>query len=211
MRRTLWIAWALLLPFGLCAAELTPIVDGERIGARVHALALPDTLRKELRSGLTNRLLLRITLSDDTQVKASVLVEVALKYDLWDERFETQLLVDGVATAVPELLTVPDAMDWLGDLSLPQLFSRPDTTRALVLRVEALLNPIERERMERIRQWVKENSSSVPLDAGGRATTATSSSNAVFNEIFEQYAAGRDYASTWREELVSRPFDVNAR
>jgi hypothetical protein len=209
MTRTLLLALLLLFDATATAAELTHLLDDGRIGVRIRSLSLPESLRKELRSGLTNRLLLRVTLLDGAQVQATANVAIALKYDLWDERFTVEQLVNDVAAQPAELKSVDDAMLWLGDLQLRRLFVRTPASRSLVLRVEALLNPIERERMERIREWVKENSSYVPLEGGARSTTAESSSNAVFNKIFEEYAAGRDYASTWRQELASSPFTVS--
>ena len=110
------------------------------------------------------------------------------------------------------LRTVEEALAWLIDLRLPKLFAVPSAPGGpLTLHAEVLLNPIERERMEQIRKWVKENSSYVPLDgAGVRGSAPASGSNAVFNRIFEQYA-GQDVAAEWRQEIVSAPFNVMAR
>ena len=192
------------------AADISPLIRERHIGARVRDLALPDSLRKDLRSGLTNRLLLRVTLLEGEQTRASANVEIALKYDLWDERFRSQLTVNGVALGAPELRTVDEAWNWLSDLSVISLFDRPTAAAALTMRAEVLLNPIERERMEQIREWVKENSRYVPLD-GAPSAASDSASNSVFNQIFERYAADPDGAAQWREEVKSTPFNVSAR
>lgn len=191
------------------AANITPVIRDRHIGARVLGLALPDNLRKDLRSGLTNRLLLRITLLEGERTLANANVEVALKYDLWDERFRSQLTVNGTPVSAPELRTVEDAWNWLIDLSLMPLFDQPTAVAAVTLRAEVLLNPIERERMDQIREWVKENSRYVPLE--GAPSAASDSSNSIFNRIFERYAADPDMAAQWREEVKSAPFDASAR
>lgn len=208
MIRLLCGVWLLFASTMVPAAELTHFIEGRHIGARVQALAFPESLRKDLRSGLTNRLLMRMNLQEGAQSRAAATVQIELQYDLWDEQFRVQLIINGTAIVTPALRTVDEAVAWLRDLRLPRLFEHPATTGALTLKVEALLNPIERERMERIREWVTENSSYVPLENGTKSTTSESGSNAMFNRIFEQYAAGQDVAAQWRQEVVSAPFTV---
>jgi hypothetical protein len=203
--------WLLFAGTTVHAAELTHFIEDRHIGARVQALAFPESLRKDLRSGLTNRLLMRMNLQEGAQSRAAATVQIALQYDLWDERFRVELVINGMAIDAPGLRTVDEAVSWLSDLRLPRLFEPPANAGALTLKVEALLNPIERERMERIREWVTENSSYVPLDSGTKSTTSESSSNAMFNRIFEQYAAGKDVAAQWRHEVVSAPFSIPPR
>lgn len=206
--RILCLIVLLLLGVRAPAADIAPMIRDRHIGARVRGLALPDSLRKDLRSGLTNRLLLRITLLEGPQPVANANVEIALKYDLWDERFLSQLTVNGTPLSAPELRTVEDAWKWLVDLSLMPLFEQRATT-AVTLRAEVLLNPIERERMDQIREWVKQNSRYVPLE--GAPSPALDSSNSIFNRIFERYATDPDTAAQWREAVTSAPFDASAR
>ncbi|MBM0106941.1 hypothetical protein JM946_19570 [Steroidobacter sp. S1-65] len=208
--RALCLIGLLLLSALAQAADISPVIHDRHIGARLRGLALPDSLRKDLRSGLTNRVLLRVTLLEGTQTLATANVEIALKYDLWDERFGTQLTVNGVVRTAPELRTVDEAWAWLIDLRLMPLFERPTTPATLTLRAEVLLNPIERERMEQIREWVKENSRYVPLE-GAPSAASESGSNSVFNRIFEYYAADQGMAAQWREQAASAPFTVSAR
>jgi hypothetical protein len=210
MTRWVWVACLLFNPSFAHAAKIVPFVEGGRIGVRVQSLAFPETLPKELRSGLTNRVLLRLNLSDGAEIRATANISIELKYDLWDERFDTEVLVDGAPAHSTSLRTVNEALLWLSDLTLAAVFEAPSGPRPLTVKAEVLLNPIERERMDRIRQWVKENSSYVPFEGGPGTASSESSSNAVFNKIFEQYASGRDYASIWRQDLVSSPFTVSS-
>lgn len=209
MTRVLCLILVLLLGARAQAADIAPVIRDRHIGARVRGLALPESLRKDLRSGLTNRLLLRITLLEGGQTLANANVEIALKYDLWDERFRSQLSVNGTPLNAPELRTVEDAWKWLVDLTLMPLFDRPATTAVVTMRAEALLNPIESERMDQIRDWVKENSRYVPLE--GAPSAASDSSNSIFNRIFERYAADPNTVAQWREEVKSTLFDAGAR
>lgn len=203
----------LLLSVGALAhsAELAPVVEGEYIGAHLQALGFPDSLRKDLRSGLTNKVLLRMTLHEGTRTLVTSNAQINLQYDLWDERFHTELFVNGTMLSAPELRTVDQAVSWLNDLQLPRLFKTPAGDAALTLKAQILLNPIERERMDRIRDWVKDNSSYVPLEGAARGTSPESGANAIFNRIFEQYLAGEDLAAQWRQEVTSAPFGGSKR
>lgn len=193
------------------SAELTPLTEGDYIGARLRALDFPDSLRKDLRSGLTNKLLLRVTLHESTRTLATSNAQVSLQYDLWDERFHTQLSVNGTLLSTPELRTVEEAIAWLSDLHLPRMFKASARTTELTLRAQVLLNPIERERLERIREWVKDNSSYVPLEGAAQGASPEAGANAIFNRIFDQYVDGENLAAQWRQEVTSMPFGGGRR
>lgn len=80
----------------------------------------------------------------------------------------------------------------------------------LVMRAVVLLNPIDRERMDAIRQWVAQNSSRSSLDpAGAMGAGDLSVSNVIFNRIFEEYARGSDVASAWQQTLTTAPFRLD--
>lgn len=192
-------------------AELTALIEGEYIGARLQALGFPDSLRKDLRSGLTNKLLLRVTLHEGERTVVTSNAQISLQYDLWDERFHTELFVNGTLLSTPELRTVEEAVAWLNDLRLPRLFKTPAGETAFTLKAQVLLNPIERERLERIREWVKDNSSYVPLEGAARGAGPETGANAIFNRIFEQYVAGEELAAQWRQEVASAPFGGSKR
>jgi hypothetical protein len=192
-------------------AELTALVEGEYIGARLQALGFPESLRKDLRSGLTNELLLRVTLQEGARTLLTSDAQIKLQYDLWDERFHAELWVNGTMLSAPELRTVEEAVAWLHDLHVPRLFKTQVAEAARTLKAQVLLNPIERERMDRIREWVKDNSSYVPLEGTARGSSPETGANAIFNRIFEQYAAGEGLAAQWRQEVVSAPFGGSKR
>jgi hypothetical protein len=187
------------------AAEVSPTLADGKLGMRVNDLAFPATLPKELGSGLTNRLYVRVSLMDARQLVEQRVVELAIRYDLWDERF----IVNTINGASIETRTVADAAGMnalLAALPLPTLFDEAAVPRAreLVLRAEILLNPIGREKLRMIRKWVAQNSTP---DVG--ADQAVSVTNGIFNRIFEQYADGTDIAAVWREVAESKPFRID--
>jgi hypothetical protein len=81
-------------------------------------------------------------------------------------------------------------------------------TGELQLRVDALLNPIDRERMQQVRRWVAENSAYTPQGrtSGAARPSAAPIVNTLFNRIFEQFSAGSDLAGAWHLSLSSSVF-----
>jgi hypothetical protein len=178
------------------------------LGARVRGLRFPQTLPKDLTSGLTSRILARVMLLAPGQPTGQHLVEITVKYDLWDETFRFTLAVDDRVLASEIHATLEAVLGRLREAKLPELFPEAGLERGVTytLRAEVLLNPIDRERMEKIRKWVAENSTYAPGQAGVPDSRTSSTSNELFNRIFEEYAAGAAAAATWSETAVSSPF-----
>jgi hypothetical protein len=213
MRRT--VALALLLGLAAkteAAAELTPVVRDYQLGIAIRAIALPATFPKDLVSGLTNTLLIHVGLFSGSQQVDRKTAEISIKYDLWDETFKLTVTVNDAVVAVRRNSTRREIDAFLADVRLPDLFATSEVPvdRSVTLRVEMLLNPIERERIEAIKKWVTENSTYTPADTPGFSDkrVGSSRSNAIFNRIFEQYARGADTAATWKESLSSKPFKI---
>ena len=210
----LCVALVLLLAFAenAAAAELTPLLRDHQLGVAIHAIALPPTLPKDLVSGLTNTLLIHVGLFSGSEPVAQKTAEIAIQYDLWDETFKLTMTVNGTVVTNRPRSTRPEIDAFLADIRLPDLFSESEVPRgrSATLRVEMLLNPIERERLEAVEKWVADNSTYTPADTPGFSDKRVGSarSNAIFNRIFEQYARGADVAAIWKESLFSKPFRI---
>jgi hypothetical protein len=135
-------------------------------------------------------------------------VEIAVRYDLWDEHFITTVTLDGVETNARTVPDMEQLQAWLRRLQLPRLFATHSLAhqQPFTLTAEVLLNPVDRERMEMIRKWVAQNNIG-PGDTGTR-NGGGDVAVAIFNKIFEQYAKGADVAAVWREISVSQPFRI---
>jgi hypothetical protein len=189
------------------AAEVIATIANDMLSARIVALDYPQPLQKQLTSGLTNRLYVRASLMDAQSVLARKSIEVSIRYDLWDEKFSVVTTLEGAPVETRVLSSLADVNAALSELALPRLFSTRGlpASKDLLLRVEVLLNPIDRERMRMVQKWVAQNSTP---QIGGDVGTDVSS--AVFNRIFEQYADGADIAAAWRTEVSSPPFRIDA-
>ena len=188
------------------AGQVTPTLEGDNLSVRIESTAWPATLRKDLTSGLTNRILIRARLARGAEIVQQRAVEIAIRYDLWDERFMMDVTLDGVAAGARTIRNAEEMQAALRNLRLPPLFAadRVSAAQAHTVTAEILLNPVDRERMEMIKKWVAENSIP-PADIGGR-TAGGALSVTLFNRIFERYAKGADIAAIWQETSTSRPF-----
>jgi hypothetical protein len=145
-------------------------------------------------------------------------VEIDVTYDLWDENFRLTVNVDHEVVHTAVIPTIAAAMAAVKSPSLPDLFvvSAAAGATKYTLTGEILLNPIEREKMDKLRKWVAENNSNaaaagpvLPGPAGLMAPVPTGSpSDSLFNRLFEQYARGDEVAAFWHVTLVSRAFTV---
>src|SRR5215831_12365784 len=77
-----------LVAMPLCAAELTPRVDGAQLGISISGVSYPETLARDLRSGLENRILIQVAVVTQSRVVAHADITIAVKYDLWEEKFK---------------------------------------------------------------------------------------------------------------------------
>jgi hypothetical protein len=202
---------SLLASTDALGTQLTPLLQRGELGAVLQGMSLPPALRKDLVSGLTNRIVIRVTLLRAGQLEAQRLVGIAVKYDLWEETFAVKLAVDDVPVSATTYQNLDEVIAMLTDLTLPHLFTADLATAGAgrVLTAEILFDPIEKARMEEVRKWVAENAQPSPPDTASLSTglpATRSATSRLFNKIFEQYAAGASVAAAWKQTVTSKPF-----
>jgi len=206
-----------LRPPHAVAARLTPWIASTGLGVAITQTTLPRTLRSDLSSGLTNRIVLEIVLLKDTARVRQRAAEITVKYDLWDEIYRMTVTLEGTIITSQTYTRVEEVMGALSSLRLPGLFAAgdlPDSAR-LQLAVKIVFDPIEKARLEEQRQWVQENTSPAPPPAtpnvseigpGAQAAAPIPQQHSLFDRIFEQYAAGATVAGTWQDSGSSFEF-----
>jgi hypothetical protein len=210
----------LLVILALCGltdvwgADLAPTLDEGQLGGVLRAVSLPPTLRKDLVSGLTNRIVIRISLLSAREIVAQAAADVAVKYDLWDETFALKVNVEDRPTTAMTAHDVDEVISVLTNLNLPRLFQADAASRSgpLQLQAELLFDPIEKARMEEIRKWVAENDRVAPPDVASLSSILPASRSAsarLFNRIFQQYASGASLAAAWKQTVLSKPFTMD--
>jgi hypothetical protein len=187
------------------AADVVVAVNDNGLDLRVDALQYPANLRSELTSGLTTRFLARISLREGAAVLSRRNAEIAIRYDLWDQLYLVETSLEGKVRSRSNLDTV-QLTAFLGALEFSDaIASAPlPADRELTVSIELLLNPIGREKLGMLRKWVAENNTP---QAGG--DSVNSGNSELFNRVFEQYADGSQFATTWRVVVGSRPFRLD--
>jgi hypothetical protein len=198
-------------------AHLTPTLADDQLGVLITDARLPRSLADDLRSGLTTRILIQVELLQQAHSVGHRDVEVDLRYDLWDDNFETIFRIDGRIVSSRTIGKLQEVTTMLAHLSIPELFPAAGFTDAkdLVMTARLLFNPLEKEQMEEIRKWVTENSRPAPNVATGSggglaAPQPPSESRTLFDRIFEQYAAGASVAAPFADSATSKPFNMEA-
>ena len=204
-------------PSHAVAARLTPWIASTGLGVAITQIALPRTLRSDLSSGLTNRIVLQIVLLKDTARVRQRTAEITVKYDLWDETYRMTVTLEGTVVMSQTYTRVDEVMSALSSLRLPGLFAAgdlPDSVR-MQLAVKIVFDPIEKARLEEQRQWVRENTAPLPaapnvteIGPGARASAPVPQQHSLFDRIFEQYAAGATVAGTWQDSGSSLEFEL---
>jgi len=189
------------------AAELLPRLENNAVSVQIRGLEFPETLKEDLVSGLTNRILIRATLAMDGRLVAQSSVDIAIRYDLWEETFRMTMSTDGRTVPPRTFANLEATTAFLTDLTASGLFAGVvlERGRTFAVTADVLFDPIDRDRMEKIRQWVARNSA-FPGSGTQRPSTGSSPSADLFNRIFEQYASGAEFASVWRQTVASQPF-----
>ena len=206
----------LLAPLGARSADLTPFAQEHRVGVIVEKLRMPPGLRKDLVSGLTNRILIRIDFLQEGLPPSRRVAEMTIRYDLWEETFSMDTRIDNELVSAKTCRRVDEVISLLNHIRLPTAFLPDPGAKGshLMITAEVLFNPMDKERMDEIRKWVAENSEPALSDPtnvrpGLSSPPAASASRALFNKIFEQYAAGASLAAAWRDNGSSTRFKLN--
>lgn len=215
MSRPVFMFVAILMAYSTLAAapEITPFFEKSQLGVTIKNLSYPDTFSKDLVSGLTNKILIRVELTTRGREPSRKILEVAVKYELWDEKFKVTNS-DGDSATSRMLPNLEAVLRELRSIRIPNFMKSDGITRDQELRFTyaALLNPIDREKMEKIKDWVVQNSTATPADPtgfGSSRNVVQARKNTLFNQIFEQFTSGDRVAAAWRETGESKPFRLS--
>ncbi len=196
---------------GANAAEVVPRVESGQLAVSLIDVAWPDSLSPDLKSGIENKILARFTLLAGIQFLQQIDATIFVKYDLWDEVFRVRMTVGSESRPQLEFKGARDLLAYLARLDFPKLIALDALPQGgpLTLQSDVLINPVEREKIERLRKWVAANS--VPNAIGtAQSATLTSRPNDLFNRIFEQYVAGDEMPAPWKTTVISRTFDLKS-
>lgn len=207
--RTLLLIGLSLLTSVAQALEIIPLKGPSGYGVKIKDITYPDKIEKELSSGLTTKVLYHLQLKAGPEVIINFISEYAVKYDLWDESFAFEISppsdekVKRIFRSNNEVLVQLQSPVFDGAFG-----SDVQQDKLMRIQVDILLNPIQKEKMEKIRKWVAQNSVTDLLDpTGGRSLKSTGArGDTIFNTIFEQFSRGSSVAGVWKTSGQSKEF-----
>lgn len=202
-----WTAFILIfLMLKAESAELKPFIKNDHLGLNITDMDLPPNLKRDLKSGLTNKFLILTTAKCEPNIKLESNLEIAMKYDLWEGSFSATLIQNQGEVKKMKYSSLLDILNYLGKIRLENIFPMKQVSSCKILTItsDILFDPISKEKLEKIKKWVNENSTPNPVGTGN--TGNLSRSGRIFSQIFEQYANGESVGSFWKTQLLTEPF-----
>ena len=195
------------------AAELIPRVTNPAFGASIVGLPFPATLTRDLTSGFENRIFIRISVVSSGKVIVRRDAVITAKYDLWEEQFTVQKFVGDALVAKMTFKQAQEVLAYLGRVELDDLFAVDSVQQGqdIAMQAEVSINPVEREKIERVRKWVAGNSMPGAVGADPAGAPLIAKPNDLFNKIFDQYTRGEDIVATWKMTVISKVFNRHTR
>lgn len=188
------------------ATSLTLWRQNSHLGVRLQKIHVPGEIQRELASGLSNRWLMNLTLTVKGVPIQERNLEFSLKYDLWDEVYRLVLRIDDQERNRWQFATAEQFLQFFGLIKIPELFDASQLVLAepVSIRLRLLINPVSKERMEKIKAWVTQNSITVPSTQGGFPNGRVPNgirTNTLFNKIYEEFENGKSLSSAWSEDF----------
>jgi hypothetical protein len=217
------IVLVIVLVTGLSShAWAQPSIRLSRVAGRLNVIVsdldYPENFSKDLKSGLTTVILAQVVVREASAINGAVnavaeTYSVDCRYDLWDELYRIKILgSQGVAAIDRQTKSQDEAVSILKNLKLELTgkdFARLDANRIVVVEGRVLLNPIQQERVQKIRQWIAQNtvtSRQDPAGLGYGTQGSPSRFNEVFSSILQQYGDGKTQIATWQRVVTSQAF-----
>jgi len=164
--RQLLILLMLFLPGAAEAADTKPppplVLVKDLVYSRIMVAKLSTAaVQKRMKSGLTQRLLYKLSLFRKGELKplAGVVRYCKVTYDLWDERYEMVCLTPG-RQVKKKFKKIKKLMEALSLVFVPVLRKSeivPDADYSLKLNVQ--LNPVSPKLLRKIRLWMRQSES----------------------------------------------------
>lgn len=181
------------------------------LGIQLIDLQLPDSIRKDLKSGLTNKFLFIFRIQSQGSEEIVIPIELSIKYDLWDETYSMTIVANS-KTKTSFIPKIEDVLSQISNFRWPDLmdFSKWPKNAKMKIQGSIILNPIEKERMEQIKKWVLQNSSISSSGSGSNEGGFVSGirHHKIFDKIFEEKTSGSKFATQWVSNMEATSYSL---
>ena len=189
-----------LLVSNVYAFEITLEESEGAKAIRLFDINYPTEFAEDLNSGLKTVILIQanVYVTDNAEKPVSVESSINVQFDLWDEVFIFEQSNNSNKTVIK--ITEKDIlleMLRVIEVSLPEAEIYTEA-RIFRLTVVIYINPISRERIELIRNFIAENT--VPGELVRESSSdKTEVKASLFNMIFNEYIKENETSSIWSE------------
>jgi hypothetical protein len=175
--------FALIFWFGISAhaVEMKSETHGTRVEVSFSGLPLPEEeLRKQMKSGLTTTFAAQLIVKGASST-FKTLRTFWIVYDLWEERYQVKVL----EAETVQKFTSSDAEAVIGQLKSPSFqipLLKEDAQAQLIL----TMNPVSREKMEKIRRWLAQNNVNLPSANAVSSKSTVNPETSIKNGVAEK-------------------------
>lgn len=166
LRRYLILFPMLLLTITAQSAELNVRIKDTELSLSVSDINYPEhLLEKELKSGLPNDISLLVAINQDGKKVFVTRLNYQITYDLWDEIYQVRTTSSTIKSATQaakphhELVTLITQIR----LSSKDAVRHLQTDAKYQVTAQVLVNPVKKERIDKIRNWIAESQGYVPV------------------------------------------------
>lgn len=206
------IFFSLVASLSVFGVELNYKISKKSLVVEAKNIDLPDNISKSLRSGFTNVLVFKITLWKEGKIESESQILNTIVFDLWGEFYSAKRKSEGSdfqlkTTKENELLTWLKNSDF--NLKINSETVR-DSRENYEMAIKVIVDPISKEKREKIKVWLSENRVNVPggslkVDPGSRSgmreiakdSSTDSLRTDVFNQVLDSELSKDEVTGSW--------------
>ncbi len=218
------------------AADIKVTKHANHIYTKIERIHYPQKLlATELKSGLPNVIDIIILVNHNQKLIRQRSQSIMITYDLWDEHYQlTHISPRGTEKLIKKNESA--LFSYISSISdSTQISSRYfQHQQQLELSFQVIFNPIEGERVEKIKDWIRtsngydktDNSkllsthhgkpignnltpNAIPVGADGLATISSSGPRfkKLFDKILDEYVTDDSIAAQWKSKVITQVID----
>ena len=171
----------------------------------ISEVPLPEEmLLKSLPSGISNKLLAKLTLLEEKKELFVENINIKIIYDLWDEIFNFQIIKDHNLVKSERFKEKNQVLNQLKKISFEDFQIKEEKLSTLKLKFELILEPISNEKKSKIKKWISENKVNFPeaaskyeISKNSQSIKFNSDSSAIFNSMLDRELSSKSEEGEW--------------
>ncbi len=209
--------------------ELESRISNNVLTVRVSEINYPkNIIENELNSGLPNNFNVIFSVKNNKEIRFVKNINYQVTFDLWDEVYIIQTTLDNKTTLEEIVDEKSLVIDFINNITFENIgmLAELQQDQGYQLTAQVLVNPVNTERIEKIRRWIAKSQGFSELSehnqhtrsprAISKASVGSSASitdtgiggsarprfQKLFDQIMEQYMELNETPALWKSELA---------